>query len=143
MQKRMELTNYKKNDILKKEKIMAKLLIVDDEIDVREFAANFFRRRKIDCVTASSGEEALAIVEKQIPQLVLLDISMKGLDGIETLKRIKEKNKDVKVIMVTGRKPEEKESFEKCKKLGAEDYIHKPLEMDELERVVMEVLKRD
>lgn len=116
---------------------MAKLLIVDDETDVREFAANFFRRRKIDCLTAGGGEEALSIVETEKPDLVLLDIKMDGMDGVETLRRIKEKNPQAKVIMVTGRKPEDQETFDKCKEYGALDYIHKPLELDELEKVVM------
>jgi len=116
---------------------MAKLLIVDDESDVREFAANFFRKRKITCFTAASGEEALALLEKDKPDLVLLDIKMEGIDGIETLKRIKENDKNLKVIMVTGRKPEDEDSFAKCKDEGALDYIHKPLELDELEKVVM------
>jgi two-component system response regulator (stage 0 sporulation protein F) len=119
---------------------MSKLLIVDDETDVREFAANFFRKRKIDCLTASGGEEALVIVEKQKPGLILLDIKMDGIDGIETLRRLKENNKDIKVIMVTGRKPEEQAAFDKCKELGALDYIHKPLELDELEKIVMKNL---
>ncbi|MBU1726439.1 MAG: response regulator [Candidatus Omnitrophica bacterium] len=120
---------------------MAKLLIVDDEMDVREFAANFFRKRNIDCITAANGDEAVNLVEKDNPNLILLDINMDGVDGIETLKNIKEKNKEAKVIMVTGRKPEEEGAFAKCKELGAINYIHKPLELDELERVVMEALK--
>jgi len=119
---------------------MPKLLIVDDEADVREFAANFFKRRKIDCFTAFCGEEALTLIEKNRPDLVLLDIKMPGIDGIETLRRIKEKDKSMKIIMVSGRKPEEQEAFNKCKELGALDYIHKPLELDELEKVVMRQL---
>lgn len=119
---------------------MAKLLIVDDEADVREFAASFFRKRKIEVLTASNGEEALSIVEKQKPQLILLDIKMAGMDGIEALRLIREKDKDVKVIMVTGSRPEEANSFERCRKLGALDYIHKPLELDELERIVLREL---
>lgn len=116
---------------------MAKLLIVDDELDVREFAANFFRRRKIDVITAGSGKEALSLFEKENPHLILLDIKMENMNGIETLKRLKEKDKNVKVIMVTGKKPEEDKSFKQCKELGALDYIHKPLELDELEKIVM------
>mgnify|MGYP001558722490 CR=1 FL=1 len=119
---------------------MAKLLIVDDEIDVREFAANFFRRRKIDALTASSCEEAMEILEKEKPLLVLLDIKMPGIDGIETLRRIKERDQNVKVIMVTSRKPEEEETFDKCRQLGALYYIHKPLELDELEKIVLREL---
>lgn len=121
---------------------MPKLLIVDDEVDVREFAANFFRKRKMEVMTVSSGEEALRMIEEQRPHLILLDIKMVGMDGIETLRRIKEKDVDTKVIMVTGKKPEEEEAFDKCQELGALDYIHKPLELDELERVVMGVFKK-
>lgn len=121
---------------------MAKLLIVDDETDVREFAANFFRKRKIEVSTASSGEEALSIVGKEKPNLVLLDIRMEGIDGIETLKRIKENNREIKVIMVTGKKPDDDESFQKCREYGALNYIHKPLELEDLEKVVLSELQK-
>ena len=118
-----------------------KLLIVDDETDVREFAGNFFRKRKIEVMLASGGEEALLILENERPDLILLDVKMGGIDGVETLKRIKEKDGSIKVIMVTGTKPEEAGTSLKCNELGASGYIHKPLEMDELERVVMGELK--
>lgn len=121
---------------------MAKLLIVDDETDVREFAANFFRKRKIDVVTASDGEEALNIIEKQKPHLILLDIKMTGIDGIETLRRIKEIDKNIKVIMVSGKKPDEEGVLDRCRRLGALDYIHKPLKLDELENIVLKTLSK-
>lgn len=120
---------------------MARLLIVDDEEDVREFAANFFRKRKIEVITASGGEEALDILDKQRMDLILLDIMMKGIDGIETLQRIRQKDKDVKVIMVTGKKPEENDSYQVCNQLGVTGYIHKPLELDELERIVLKEIR--
>lgn len=120
---------------------MATLLIVDDENDVREFASNFFRRHKINVLTASGGREALDILEKQTPHLILLDIKMDGMDGIETLRRIKEKNRDIKVIMVTGREPEK--SFDKCREYGAYNYIHKPLDLDDLEKVVLKELSHE
>ena len=120
---------------------MANLLIVDDEADVREFAANFFRKRKINVTTAQSGEESLDMLDKVKPDLILLDIKMSGIDGIETLKRVKEKDKNIKVIMVTGRKPDDQEAFEKCRQFGALDYIHKPLELEELERIVLKNIK--
>jgi len=120
---------------------LARLLIVDDEEDVREFAANFFRKRKIEVITASGGEEALDILDKQRMDLILLDIMMKGIDGIETLQRIRQKDKDVKVIMVTGKKPEENDSYQVCNQLGVTGYIHKPLELDELERIVLKEIR--
>jgi len=120
---------------------MAQLLIVDDEEDVRQFAANFFRKRKVEVVSVSSGEEAISVVEKDPPELVLLDIKLTGMDGLETLRLIKEKKSDIKVIMVTGRKPEEENTLERCKQLGALNYIHKPLELQELERIVLSLLE--
>ncbi len=120
---------------------MPKLLIVDDEDDVREFAANFFRKRKIDVITASSGEEALKKVETEKPDLILLDIRMSGINGIQTLEAIRKFNQAVKVIMVTGIKPDENESFNKCSQSGISGYIHKPLQLDELERTVLNELK--
>lgn len=116
----------------------AKLLIVDDESDVREFAANFFRKRKIDVSTASSGEEALKKVIDEQPQVVLLDIKMEGIDGIEALRRIRELNKQIKVIMITGR--DDDEAKEKTKESGAYGFINKPLKLDELEKVVLRLL---
>ncbi len=121
---------------------MVKLLIVDDEMDIREFAANFFRKRKIDAITAASGEEALSILEKEKADLVLLDILMDGIDGIETLRRIRERNKEIKVIMVTGKKPGDESSLERCRELGAANYIHKPLRLEELENIVLNELSK-
>lgn len=119
---------------------MAKLLIVDDELDVREFAASFFRRRKIDVITAADGEHALELIEKEKPQLVLLDIKMTGMDGITTLEEIRKKDQDVKVIMVSGKEPTEEDAFKRCSELGALCYIHKPLNLEELEKVVLREL---
>ena len=121
---------------------MAKLLIVDDEVDVREFAANFFRKRKIEVTAVASGEEAVDLIEAQKPNLILLDIKMAGIDGVETLRRIRQKDKNIKVIMVTGRKPEEGGAFEDCRKLGISGYIHKPLELDELEKIVLKEISQ-
>lgn len=119
---------------------MASLLVVDDEQDIREFASNFFKRRKLDVRTAGSGEEALELINERKSDLVLLDIKMEGIDGVETLRRIKALDETIKVIMVTGRKPDEDDTFTSCKQLGAADYIHKPLQLDELERIVMNAL---
>ena len=63
------------------------------------------------------------------------------MDGIETLKKIREKDTALKVIMVTGKKPDEENSLDKCKELGALDYIHKPLKLEELEKTVLKEIK--
>ena len=60
---------------------------------------------------------------------------------MDIYRSLRQKNKELQVIMVTGKKPEEEESYNKCQALGISGYIHKPLELDELERVVLSVLK--
>lgn len=117
-----------------------KLLIVDDENDVREWAAKFFRKRKIEVLTASSGEAAIEIVGKERPSAMLLDITMEGIDGIETLRRVREIDKEIKVVMVTG--SEDKDALNKTRELGACDYIHKPLKISELENVVLKIFEK-
>ena len=121
---------------------MDKLLIVDDEVDVREFAANFFRKRKFDVVTAGSGEEAIEVADKIKPKLILLDINMNGMTGIETLAKIREKEIGALVVMVTGKKPEENGTLKRCEELGISGYIHKPLQLHELEEAVLSLLNK-
>ena len=118
---------------------MSKLLIVDDEIDVREFAKNFFKKRNITVHTASNGLEALEIIENEKPDLVLLDIRMDEMNGIDVLKYIRNQKNDVKVIMVTG--IEDEETVKITESLGVSGYIHKPLILDELEKIVLKELQ--
>ncbi|MDD5086007.1 MAG: response regulator, partial [Candidatus Omnitrophica bacterium] len=80
---------------------MAKLLIVDDEIEICDFLKAFFEDRDFHVVTALSGEEALILVEAENPHIVLLDLRMPGMNGLETLKQIKERYPHVRVIIVT------------------------------------------
>jgi DNA-binding response OmpR family regulator len=120
---------------------MPKLMIVDDEMDVREFARNFFKRRKIDVAVAESGEEALSMLDNEKPNLILLDIRLGGMDGIDVLKKMRQMQNNTDVIMVTG--VDEKETMEKAKELGAVDYIHKPLILDELEKIVLKILLKN
>ena len=120
---------------------MPKLMIVDDEMDVREFARNFFKRRKIDVAVAESGEEALSMLDNEKPNLILLDIRLGGMDGIDVLKKMRQMQNNTDVIMVTG--VDEKETIEKANELGAVDYIHKPLILDELEKIVLKRLLKN
>ena len=118
---------------------MSKLLIVDDEADVREFARNFFKKRNINVFIAAGGKEALGIIERERPDLVLLDVRMEEMTGLEVLKTLRSKNNPVKVIMVTG--VENGESVKEAHSLGIAGYIHKPLVLDELEKVVLKELQ--
>ena len=119
---------------------MAKLMIVDDEPDVREFAKNFFSKRKLEVTTAADGAEAISVAREFNPDVVMLDVRMEGMDGLEALGKLKEINKDMRVIMVTG--VNDSEAMQKAKELGAIGYIHKPLILEELEKVVMSEIKK-
>ncbi len=118
---------------------MQKILVVDDEHDVCDFVKNFFQERGFEVFTALSGEEALEVTKKENPGIVLLDIKMKGMNGIATLKHLKELNKGLKVIMVTALDDQDK--MDEARKLGACDDITKPLVLDYLEQAVEKMLK--
>lgn len=118
---------------------MPKLLIVDDELDIREFAKNFFTKRNIEVFTASGGNEALEIIEQEKPNLVLLDVRMEEMTGVEVLKKLRDQGNTVKVAMVTG--IEEEAIVREAKDLGIVGYIHKPLILDELEKIVLKELQ--
>lgn len=115
-----------------------KLLIVDDEIDIREFAKNYFRKRGIEVFTASGGTEAMEIIEHEQPTLVLLDIRMEEMNGVDLLKSLRAKQNATKVIMVSG--VEDEHTVAETKNLGVLGYIHKPLILEELEKIVLREL---
>lgn len=119
---------------------MPKLLIVDDEVDIREFAKNFFKKRNIEVLTATGGKEALKMIDQEKPDLVLLDVRMEEMTGLEVLKILRTNKNPVKVIMVTG--VENGESIKEANDLGISGYIHKPLVLEELEKVVLEELRK-
>ena len=118
---------------------MSKILIVDDEVDVREFAKNFFRKRDIEVCTASGGNEALRLIDAEKPDLVLLDVHMEEMTGVEVLKKMREKANDTKVIMVTG--VDDQDIINEANSWGIRGYVHKPLVLEELEKIVMAELK--
>ena len=118
---------------------MKKILVVDDEHDICDFVQNFFQERGYAVLTASSGEDALKMIKSDRPDLVLLDIKMKGMDGIAALKHIRDFDKKIKVVMVTAL--EEQERMDEACKLGACEYITKPLVLDNLEHAVEKNLK--
>ncbi len=114
---------------------MHRLLVVDDEIDVCDFVRNFFEERGFKVFTALNGTEAVSIVQREHPELILLDIKMKGIDGLAALRQIREVDPNCKVIMVTAL--EEQDKMDEAKACGAIGYITKPLMLEYLEAAVM------
>ncbi|MEI7751603.1 MAG: response regulator [Candidatus Omnitrophota bacterium] len=115
---------------------MNKLLIVDDEIEICEFLKSFFEDRDFKVAVANDGARALQQMALCQPEVVLLDIQMPGMDGLQALKKIKELYPKVKVIMVTAVETQEK--IEEAMRLGADNYITKPLSLEYLEKDVQD-----
>lgn len=114
---------------------MVKLLAVDDEKGITDALKSFFEHRGFFVETSSSGEEAIETIKKDKPSIVFLDITMKGMSGLETLAIIKNIDKTIKVIMLTVHN--EKEIVARAKELGADEYITKPFRIDYLEEVII------
>ena len=118
-----------------KKKTVCKILTVDDQMGVDSFFYEFFTARNYEVLNALNGKYALEIVKKEKPRIILLDIKMQGMDGIETLQKIREIDKEAVIIMVTAVKDED--VMKKAMELGADDYITKPLSLDYLDKVVL------
>lgn len=114
------------------------ILIVDDDRLLQKALNNILRER-YDPVIAGSGEEALRLLDKQTVDLALLDVRLPGIDGVETLRRIKAAHKDLLVIMMTAY--EDVQTVIASMKLGAHDYLVKPLEMEMFELIVAKALE--
>ncbi len=106
------------------------ILIVDDERNIRFTLRDILEDEGHKCTLAESGEEALRILEEASPNLIILDILLPGMDGIETFQRIKENAPEVDVIMISGHS--DIETAVKGVKLGAYDFLEKPLSMAKL-----------
>jgi two-component system, OmpR family, response regulator len=107
-----------------------KVLMVDDEADFRDTIVKRLQKRQLQVSGAESGEKALEMMAAQPFDVVVLDVKMPGLDGIETLREIKKKNPFTEVILLTGHAS--MESGIEGMKLGAFDFIMKPAAIDEL-----------
>lgn len=116
--------------------MMKHLLVVDDETEICEFLKSFFEERDYEVSTANSGQEAMDMFAKTRPQIVLLDVHMPGMDGMNVLKQIKQNYPGTKVIMVTA--IETRDKIEEAMRNGADNYITKPLSLEYLEKDVQE-----
>jgi len=106
------------------------ILIVDDEESICQSLGGALTDEGYEVLVAKSGEEALKIIAEELPGLVLLDIWLPGIDGIETLKQIRASHPEIRVIMMSGHGTIE--TAVKATKLGAFDFIEKPLSLDKV-----------
>jgi two-component system nitrogen regulation response regulator GlnG len=118
---------------------MSKLLLIDDEEDVRYSFQRIFNSPEIELATASSGEEGLKVIPKFKPDLVLMDVRMGGMNGLETLRRIRAANPKLLVILMTAYGTTQ--TAIEAMKLGAYDYLLKPFDALKLKEIVANALK--
>ena len=114
--------------------VRAKVLVVDDELEMRKLVTEHLQDKGYEVLEAADGEEALARLPEYQPHIVLLDLMMQGIGGMETLRRIKAMQPEICVIMVTA--IEEIESAQTALGLGASDYVTKPFSLQYLDSVL-------
>ena len=118
---------------------MSKLLLIDDEEDVRYSLQRIFAAEEIELATAASGEEGLKVIPKFKPDLVLMDVRMTGMTGMETLRKIRENDPKLLIILMTGYGTTQ--TTIEAMKLGAYDFLLKPFDIPKLKEVIASALK--
>ncbi|AYV73191.1 two-component system response regulator [Niallia circulans] len=111
-----------------------KILIVDDQFGIRILLNEVFQKEGYKTFQAANGNQALEIVTRESPDLVLLDMKIPGMDGIEILKRMKKLNQDIRVIIMTAYG--ELDMIQEAKDLGALTHFAKPFDIDDLREAV-------
>jgi DNA-binding response OmpR family regulator len=112
----------------------SKILIVDDEPDIRESIGHYLGKRGYEIITADNGKQAISKLLTEKPDLIILDMRMPEIDGIECLRIIKTLERDVIVIMVTA--VTDLDTAKHTLELGAADYITKPIGFNGLETAI-------
>ncbi|MFO8058324.1 MAG: response regulator [bacterium] len=107
-----------------------KVLLVDDEEEFVKALAERLKMRDLQSDLVYDGEQALDFVEKKEPDVMVLDLRMPGIDGIEVLKQVKKAYPGIQVIILTGHGTEKDE--ERARSLGAFDYLEKPVNIETL-----------
>jgi len=115
-----------------------KILVVDDEEEVGSNLSDFFEREGMKTHVAYNEESAFEIIRKENPDLILLDVRLPGIDGMEILKRVKSLDSDLPVVMMTAYAGVEQAV--EAMKIGAHDYLEKPFKLQEVIRVVRRAL---
>jgi DNA-binding response OmpR family regulator len=110
--------------------VKMRIMLVDDEERFLQTTRKMISKKGYDALTVTSGAECLKKLEEELVHVVILDVKMPGMDGVETLKHIKQRFPLVEVIMLTGHATAE--SAVEGLKLGATDYLTKPTSIDEL-----------
>jgi len=121
-------------------KLQARVLLVDDEEDFTDALSKRLEARNLKVKTVNRGEDAVQLVDEQSFDVIILDLAMPGMDGLETLQQIKANHPDAEIIMLTGHASVE--SSVKAMKIGAEDLLEKPVDIADLLSKIEEAHKK-
>ena len=117
-----------------------KILVVDDQRNIREMLSNFLDGEGYQSTVAERGEEALALLEKETFDAVLCDIMMPGISGFQALKEVKRRDPLAVVIMISAL-PVTRPVVEHIEKVGAYGYLYKPFSLDDVKSTLNDALK--
>ena len=117
---------------------MNKILLVDDELPIRTLLCETLTRNGHQVSTASSGKEAIALLEEEKPDLIILDIAMPDMNGIETLKKIRALDNKVDVVMMSGVATGEMEK--EAREIGISNFLLKGLTIDRFMKEIANLL---
>ena len=120
--------------------VPAKVLLVDDERDFVQTLSERLIMRDMGSAVAYDGESALTMIRDEEPEVMILDLRMPGIDGMEVLRQVKTTNPDIEVIVLTGHGTEK--DRELCMELGAFAFLHKPVDIGVLSRILLEANER-
>ncbi|MCX5796058.1 MAG: response regulator [Elusimicrobia bacterium] len=112
----------------------SEVLVIDDDVNVRDTLKPFLEGKGYEVSTAKDGEDALRIMRSSRPRMILLDVKMPKMNGVEALQAIRRINTQVPILMITGQ--DDLETVRECMRLGAFDYMIKPLNLEYLETIV-------
>jgi DNA-binding response OmpR family regulator len=117
-----------------------KVLLVDDEEEFVKTLAERIEMREVKSKIALNGEEALKTMDEDLPDVMVLDLKMPGIDGLEVLRRAKKAYPGVQIIMLTGHGSEKDEK--EARRLGVFEYLQKPVEFEKLMRTITKAYKK-
>lgn len=118
----------------------SKVLLVDDEREFVQTLSERLQMRDLGSAVVYNGEEALSVVDEDEPEVMVLDLKMPGIDGVEVLRRVKKEHPNVEVIVLTGHGSTEIEK--QCMELGACAYLEKPVDIDTLTKMMQEAYRK-
>jgi DNA-binding NtrC family response regulator len=117
-----------------------KVLMVDDEEDFVKTLAERMKMRDLDSDVAFDGEQALQFVKDEIPDVMVLDLKMPGIDGMEVLRRVRKTYPQIQVVILTGHGSEKDEA--EARRLGAFAYLQKPVDIEKLMSTLKNAYKK-